>query len=122
MLELDSSFPPYRTALSRFQFYESPVKVLLPVGGAKCLAGFRKFIISGIAITLLEVMSLCTGNGSCIIWKSNNITGETSKSLELTCLTGSDADPITSVRTCAQYVHTSCRDGCMRAYSLADII
>lgn len=86
-----------RNALERFQVYESPVNALMPVGATKCITGFR--------------------NGSCIMWNSGDLASNKC-SLEVVNLTGPQVDPITSISKYADSIYTSCRDGCIRMYSV----
>jgi len=56
-----------------------------------------------------------TADGSCTVWRVDNITAPVSK------LTGPDVDHITNIQVSGNKIYTSCRDGCVRIYSLDDI-
>ncbi len=59
-----------------------------------------------------------SGDGNCIVW---DITEGTIMDNEVTKLTGPNSDPISSIKRSGGNICTSCRDGCVRVYSIADI-
>ena len=56
-------------------------------------------------------------DGSCIVW-SIDVTHQRRVSM----LTGSELDRITSLTKSVGSVYTTCRDGCVRVYSIADCV
>ena len=63
---------------------------------------------------------MTVGDGSCIVWNNGSLT-DSLDSLEVSKLTGPESDPVTSAKMSSGYIYTSCRDGSIRVYNVADI-
>ena len=67
----------------------------------------------------------CAGDGSCVVWRGASYVPASPagghSGAELTKLTGPETDPITSIRKSCGHVYTSCRDGTVRVYDVANM-